>query len=294
MLKNIFNAIEYQSKVIRSHFLGDLPYRRKKYKKLFGRDLKINNPITLNEKINFRMIFQKNPLFTYMADKLAVRSYVSKAIGGQYLVPLLGVFEKLEYKSFDLLPESFVMKCNHDSGSTIICHDKSKMNKANIIRHFNRKLKENPYYKNREWQYKNITPKILAEEKIDVYNGKNKSTTPEMFRFHCFHGAPYIVEVDFTDETGEEFVNVYDVNWELQPFTISFKNTSYPIEKPMLFEKMINLSEILSTDFDYCRIDLMLAEDRIYFSEITFTPESGQLKISPLEWDAHLGKKWIL
>ncbi|MQC09041.1 ATP-grasp fold amidoligase family protein [Morganella morganii] len=294
MIKHSFKQLEYRFKVIRAQITSDKNYRKNKFKKLFGTELDLNPPNTLNEKINYRMIFQRNNFFTIVADKVAVRDYIELVLGKEYLIPVLSLHDNINMKDFDDLPQQFVMKCNHDSGSAIICYDKTKLNKDEVIRHFRRHLKKNPYYTNREWQYKNIKPKIIVEQLIDVFEGRSKDITPEMFRIHCFHGVPHYIEVDFTTTTGKEYSNIYNSEWQLQPFTLEFSNTPYIIQQPATFNKMLELARKIAVDFDYCRLDLMSGQEKIYFSEITLTPESGQLQFHPKEWDERLGKLWRL
>ena len=294
MLLSKLKMLEYQFKVFRTLFISDEEYRRKKFKKIFGKEVSLTSPKTLNDKINYRMVNQRSDFFTLVADKISVRDYVELAIGPDYLVPLLGVFEKPEEIEFSRLPLSFVMKCNHDSGSAIICNNKYDLDLENVMRHFKQHLKRNPYYTNREWQYKNIKPRILIEEKVELFRGKSRDTTPEMFRIHCFHGRPHFIEVDFTSGNGNEYVNIYNTEWELQPFTLGYANTPNPIDRSESFSKMLSLARKMAIDFDYCRLDFMASDDAIFFSEITLTPESGQLKFNPPEWDAKLGRLWVL
>ncbi|EMB2344123.1 glycosyl transferase [Klebsiella pneumoniae] len=294
MFKDKLKMLEYRFKVVRAKMVSDESYRKKKFKKLFGEELNLYPPRTLNEKINYRMIFQRDDFLTIVADKIAVRDYIEHTVGKKYIIPLLAVYDDIRTCNFSTLPDSFVMKCNHDSGSALIVHDKGKLNKKEVLRHFRCHLKRNPYYTNREWQYKNIRPQILVEPLIDVFEGRSKDTTPEMFRIHCFHGRPHFIEADFTTADGREFSNIYSPDWELQPFNLECINTPCPIEQPSTLSKMLELAGKIAVDFDYCRIDLMSGQENIYFSEITLTPESGQLKFHPAEWDEHLGKLWVL
>lgn len=292
MLKQRYKLIEYRFRALRTLFMSDEKYRRMKFRKIFNQELILSPPLTLNEKINYRMIFNRDDFLTIIADKIAVRDYVEMIVGDKHLVPLLAVFDKLSVCHLDGLPSSFVIKCNHDSGSSIICNEKNELNKSKVVSHFNRRLRMNPYYTNREWQYKNITPKILVERKLNVFEGKNQDVTPEMFRVHCFHRKPMYIEADFTCVNGREYVNVYDANWVLQPFTLGYGNSPYTIDRPRALDEILDLSAKLAVDLDYCRVDLMVEGERVYFSEITLTPESGQMKFSPAEWDLRLGCLW--
>jgi len=292
MLKQQYKLIEYKFRALRTLLVSDKYYRRKKFRKIFNKELNLSLPSTLNEKINYRMVYNRDFFLTIVADKIAVRDYVEMMVGDKYLIPLLAVFDRIRPRDFEALPDSFVIKCNHDSGSSIICHNKKEIDKKKLVGHFNRRLRMNPYYTNREWQYKNIKPQILVEKKLNVFEGKDQDVTPEMFRVHCFHKKPMYIEADFTCVNGREYVNIYDSEWVLQPFTLGYGNTPYDIERPRSLDDILDVSAELATDFDYCRVDLMVENERVYFSEITLTPESGQLKFSPAEWDLRLGCLW--
>ena len=292
MLKQIWKSIEYKYRALRTLIVSDENYRRRKFRKIFNQELNLSHPLTLNEKINYRMVFNRDCFLTILADKIAVRDYVKMMVGYQYLVPLYAALDKISLRDIDYFPDSFVIKCNHDSGSSIICHDKNEIDKRKLVSHFNRRLRMNPYYTNREWQYKNIQPKIMVERKLNVFEGKNQDFTPEMFRVHCFHKKPMYIEADFTCVNGREYVNIYDPGWVLQPFTLGYGNTPYNIDRPPSLDDILDISAKLATDLDYCRVDLMVENERVYFSEITLTPESGQLKFRPAEWDLRLGCLW--
>ena len=288
----IIKKIEYCGKVMRSFFVSDLRYRQSKYSREFNRVASIIMPASLNEKINHRMIYDHNPDFTLLADKVKVRDYVRDKIGEHYLVPLLGVYEKFDDIDIKLLPQKFVIKCTHDSGSAIICTNKNHFNFSKAKKKIEFCLRRNMYYATREWHYKNIKPAVICEKYIDLFLEKDKSVTPEIFRLHCFSGQVQFVEVDITDENKKEFVNVYNCSWQLLPFTVGYPTTDYPLEKPVKFAKLIALAEKLAEDIDYCRVDMYATDDEIYFSEITLAPCNGRIKIKPLSWDFRLGELW--
>lgn len=139
MLKQRYKLIEYKLRALRTFFVSDEKYRRMKFRKIFNQDLDLSQPLTLNEKINYRMVFNRDFFLTIIADKIAVRDYVEMMVGDKHLVPLLAVFDKIRPHDFEGLPDSFAIKCNHDSGSSIICHDKRQLNKKRVVDHFNRR-----------------------------------------------------------------------------------------------------------------------------------------------------------
>lgn len=277
-----------------NYFLkDDETFIRERYKNVFERELNLENPKTFNEKIQWRILKDKKDIYTNLADKYLVREYVKKKIGKEYLVKILGVYEKAEDIDYDKLPNKFVLKCNHDAGSTIICKDKLSFNKKEANKKLNFFLKRNFYYMTREWHYKNIKPLIICEEYIEIFKkDRNENLLPEDYKFHCFKGKIEIIEVQFERYGGKRKINVYDSEWNLLDFIMGYPNADYKIKKPLNFNKTKELSEKLSSDFDYCRVDFYLVEDKIYFGEITFTPCSGLDKYEPIEWDYKLGEMW--
>lgn len=148
------------------------------------------------------------------------------------------------------------------------------------------------YYKTREKHYKNIPAMILCEEYIDIFSAESISPQPEDYKIHCFHGKPEYLEIQFSRFSNERHINIYDKNWNLQPFLMGYKNTSFEVPKPKKLEEMLQLAEKLSSEFEYCRVDFYLVNDQIFFGEITFTPCNGMDQFIPYEWDYKFGEKW--
>lgn len=286
--------ISYLAKKVTACAVADSQFHASRLKRISGRDHDLRHPVTLSEKICHRMLYDRNPLYTLLADKLAVREYVHARTDQLRIAPLLGVYQRVEDIDFNSLPARFVLKCNHDSGSAVVCLDKDQLNVDAAINKLSLALKKNMYYATREWQYKDIAPVILCEKYIDVFTRGNKNQTSEMLRLHCFHGVAEVIEADFTDEGGNGYINVYNRAWQLQPYQMEYPNTPGAIPEPELLQQAIGASERLATGIDYCRIDLMPTEEGIYFSEITLSPRRGKLKIVPAEWDTRLGEMWRL
>lgn len=290
----VLKYTEYLIRKCRSYFMTDLNFHTAKLKKTSGITPDIKSPTTLSEKICHRLVYDHNNLYTMLADKLAVREYVASRTTRVKAVPLIGVYRSFSHIDFSTLPDQFVLKCNHDSGSTIICTNKDQFNYRQARKKLTLALKKNLYYTTREWQYKNITPVILCEPYVDLFNNADRNSTPEMLRIHCFHGVAHYAEADFTDDHGREFINVYDRHWNLQPFQMEYPNTPVAPGEPKLFREALLAAQELAKGLDYCRVDLMLKSDEIYFSEITLSPKRGKLRITPLEWDTKLGDIWQL
>lgn len=272
--------IEYLLRKCRTILTNDISFHADRLREISGTYPDLLNPVTLNEKICHRILFIHNPFYTLLADKLLVRQYVEKRTNLIKLIPLVGVYNRVDDIDFDKLPSKFVLKCNHDSGSAVICTDKTNIDPAKVKSKLKLSLKKNMYYTTREWQYKNIPPVILCEMYLDLFSSKHQNITPEMIRIHCFHGVACFIEADFTDSDGNEFINVYDRAWNLQPFQMEYPNTPLPVDEPESFHKSVIAAQDLAKEIDYCRVDLMLKGDDIYFSEITLSPKRGKLKIT--------------
>jgi len=285
---------EYLLRKCRKILSGDISFHAARLNKISGVYPDLLNPVTLNEKICHRLIFERNPFYTMLADKIAVREYVARNTRLVNIVPVIGVYNRVEDIDFDKLPGKFVLKCSHDTGSAIICTDRESFEPEKILNKLKLALKKNMYYTTREWQYKNISPVVICEMYVDLFSSNNKSVTPEMLRIHCFHGVACFIEADFTDEKGRGFINVYDRSWHLQPFQMEYPNTPTPVDEPESFHKSIIAAQQLAKEIDYCRVDLMLKGQDIYFSEITLSPKRGKLKITPAIWDTKLGGMWDL
>lgn len=293
MVDTRMKKAEYIIKKLRTFIISDKLYLANKFAKKLNYRPDFKTPKSFNEKVNFRMLRDKNPLYTQLADKLAVRSYISRTIGEEYLVPILATYRHVDEIDINALPEQFVLKCNHDSGSSVICRNKAKFDWQHAKNKLSFHLIKNLYYITRERHYKNISPQIICEQYIDLFANKKRKLVPETCRIHCFSGKPVYAEIDYTDESGEEFINIYDINWQLQPVTFGYPNMLEPVPEPPLFKEMLRLAEILVTPFDYCRADFLMSdENTLYFSELTFAPNAGRTEISPLSWDFKLGEHW--
>ena len=289
-----YEYFRYAMRVLRHYLRNNETYRIGKFKKDFGYKPNISTPETFNEKILYRMI---NPtqehLITQLADKLKARDYVKKI--NPHILPIIyGVFDEVDRIDINLFPEKFVLKCNHDSGSAIICTDKSTFDFENAKLQLFLHLKMNMYYKTREWQYKKIKPFVFCEEYIVSDCNICTGLTPDVFRFHCFDSDALYVEVELTDDN-TSYTNIYDDKWNLLNVRLNGrKNTPSVVQKPEKFNEAILVAESLSKGLDYCRIDLYLTSTKIYFSEFTFSPNNGREKFIPVDWDAIFGKNWHL
>ena len=238
--------LEYYFKQLRTLAQPDRVYLKNKFIRNLGYQPNFRHPMSLNEKINARMLFDRDPIYTRLADKISVREYVKEKIGEKYLVKILNTYRHPNEIELNTLPNRFVLKCNHDSGSTIICLDKSQFDLEMAKKKLNFHLKRNLYHVTREWHYKNISAQIICEEYIDLFDTQCPMI-PTTCRIHCFHGQPHYAEIDISDTKGCEYINVYDTQWQLQPFTLEDPNTPEYIEKPLQFDNML----IKPKEWDY-------------------------------------------
>ncbi len=270
--------------------MEDAEYLRRRFQALMGKPLDLANPRSFNEKLQWLKLHDRNPDYTIMADKIAVKDYVARKIGQEYCIPTLGVWEKPAAIDFDALPEKFVLKCNHNSGlGMCICRDKAVLDRKKTRKALAKGLREKYYLKNREWPYKNIRPRILAEAFLECPQGELAD-----YKIHCFHGQPRFILVcqDRFGATGltEDF---FTPQWEHMDLKRpGIPNAAKPIPAPGKLEEMLELAKQLSADIPFVRVDLYCVEDRIYFSELTFFPASGGKPFQPESWDEILGS-WL-
>ena len=265
--------------------LSDEKYLKLLFKSKLGYPLNLDNPQTFNEKLNWLKIHDRNPLYTTMVDKFEAKKYVASIIGDEYIIPTLGVWDRFEGIDFDKLPEQFVLKCTHGSGGSVIVRDKSKLNVEFARKELNRSLKTNYYLLGREWPYKNVIPRIIAEKYIEDENGELND-----YKFFCFGGKARFFKIDF-DRFIEHHANYYDVDGNLLPFGES----AYPpiptrnLTIPKNLKKMIELAEKLSQGMRFLRVDLFEIKGQIFFGELTFYPISGCGKYTDEKWDKKIG-----
>jgi len=271
-----------------SVIISDNVFLKLQYRLTTSMRLRLVNPVYFNEKIQWLKLHDRKPDYTQLADKYNVRKYISETIGEKYLFPLLGVFDSFEDISFDKLPNQFVIKCTHDSGSIVICQDKDKFNIDMANRIINKSLKHNYYYHGREWVYKNIIPRIIIEK----YMIDESATELKDYKIFCFNGHPKIIQVDFNRFTNHKR-NFYSLDWEFLSLELRYPaHREIIIEKPVNLSLMLQLAGKLSQGFPFLRVDFYSINQNIYFGELTFYPENGMGKFNTCEWDLLLGS-WI-
>lgn len=264
-------------------YLKILFYVRMRYR------LNLDNPKSFNEKLQWLKLYDRDPAYTSMVDKYAVRHYIKEKIGEEYLIPLLGVWNSFDEIDFNKLPNQFVLKCTHDSGGVVICKNKNNFNIEIARKKINKSLKRNFYFHTREWPYKDIEPKIICEQ----YMVDESEKELKDYKFMCFNGQTKCLFV-CKNRNSESGLNVdfYDMEWRPMPFERHYPNSGTSTPKPKTFNKMIELAEVLSKGIPFLRVDFYEVEGKIYFGELTFYPGSGYEEFTPKHYDYKLGS-WL-
>lgn len=272
--------------------LDDEKYLKKKFKIYMGKNLDLNNPSTYNEKLQWLKINDHNPEYIVMVDKYEVKQYVKNLIGEEYIIPTLGVWDKFEDIDFNILPNKFVLKCTHDSGGLVICTNKETLNKKAAKEKIQKCLKRNYYWSGREWPYKDVPKKIIAEKYITDAGEDNNENSVELkdYKFYCFNGEVKLCGI-YSDRNSNcsTKADYFDRNFNYVDLTWGYDHSRNKISKPEMYEEMIHIAEILAKDIPHVRVDLYCSGKRIYFGELTFYDGSGFDKIEPIDWDYKLG-----
>lgn len=267
-------------------------FSKRKYFQAFNRMPDLDNPSSFNEKTLWIATFYHNPLYTRCADKVLVREYLENKLGKEEADSLIckkyGIWETPEEIDFDSLPKSFVLKSNHASAQVILCSDKSQLNFDKVRKQLNKWLKTNYYYSVGEWQYKNIKPMIICEELLD--------SNIVDYRIFCFEGKPTYIKVTKhnSNSPGGYDYNMYYTNWDKTEFRMAQSYGDMDIEKPVCLDYMLELAEKLSSDFHFVRVDFFTVKEKVYFAELTFTPNSGREKYTDYNVDIEFGKMFDL
>lgn len=291
-LKSVFSLRKWagllRGSKLAEHFPDKL-FLRIEYYHYLGKYLNLQKPEGFNEKLQWLKLYDHNPMYTQMVDKVFAKDYVAEVIGEKYLIPTYGVWNSAEEIDFDQLPEQFVLKVTHDSGGVIICKKKSEFDRDRAIQKLTKSLKRKYYKVHREWPYKDIKPRVIAE----MYLEDSVSNELPDYKFMCFDGKVKCVFV-CTNRYSDKGLHVtfFDRNWDRMPFERRYPAECGAIAKPQNYDTMIEIAEKLTAGIPFARVDLYEIKGRIYFGEITFYPGSGYEEFTPEKWDYILGS-WI-
>ena len=279
----ILKKIKYAMRII-----PDRAYIQMYYFAHFKKFCNLKNPKTYNEKLNWLKLHDKNPIYTRIVDKFEAKEYVKDIIGDQYIIPTLGVWDNFDDIDFDELPQQFVLKCTHDSEGLVIVKDKDKLDKEMAKNKIESALKQNFFYIGREWPYKNVKPRIIAEKYMeDHIDGELRD-----YKFFCFDGEPKAMFVSSDRASDNVKFDYFDLNFNHLDIKQKYPHAEQPLRKPVTFEKMIELSKVLSKGFPHVRVDFYEVDGQLYFGELTFYHFSGFMPFEPNKWDKIFGD-WI-
>lgn len=271
-----------------SHIFSDKLFIQWKFRLCMGYTLDLDHPQTFNEKLQWLKLHDRKIEYTRMVDKAEVKKYVANIIGEDYLIPTLGVYDKPEDIDFDVLPNQFVLKTTHDSGGVFICRNKSTFDKESAIRKLKKRLKRNVFWYTREWPYKNVKPRIIAEKYIgDEINGELRD-----YKYFCFNGKvkALFIASDRMKKGEETKFDFFDENFNHLPFINGHPNAEVTPQKPVHFEEMKKLAGKLSNGIPHVRVDFYEVNNKVYFGEMTFFHWSGFTPFVPEVWDKKFGE----
>ena len=290
-MRTILNkAVAHLAEKEMFNWIRDRSYLKLIYWARLGKKLHLDPPQTFNEKLQWLKLYDRKPEHTMMVDKYEVKKYISEIIGEEYVIPTLGVWERFDDIDFGALPEQFVLKCTHDSGGLVICKNKSDLDITAAKNKIEQCFKKNYYYHAREWPYKNVNKRIIAEK----YMCSDDSSELTDYKIMCFNGKVKCI-FTCTDRYSEDGLKVtfFDRNWERMPFERHYPADPKYIAPPQSLKQMIELSEKIANNLLFARVDFYEIGGKPYFGEITFFPGSGMEEFTPDEWDLKLGN-WIL
>lgn len=255
-----------------------------------GYKLNLKKPQTFNEKLQWLKLYDRRPEYTTMVDKCAVKKYVANKIGEEYIIPTLGVWDKPEDIDFDELPNQFVLKTTHGGGGggVVICKDKLKLNRSEVVKKLKRSFTQDIYKSLREWPYKNVPKRILAEQ----YMEDNITHETRDYKIFNFNGVSKVVQMDY-NRFVKHMKKLYSSEWDEFDFEFHYptdKNAKF--DKPATLIEMLELAKKLSEDIPFLRTDFYCINGKTYFGELTFYPASGFGKFNPESYDEKLGS-WI-
>lgn len=286
MLKDIKSVRDFEDRLLRKLagvITNDSLYLKLRYRILFGRRLDLRDPRSFNEKLNWMKLHYHNPEQTVLADKIEAKKYVSECIGEQYVVRNLAVWERIGDIKFEQLPDSFILKCTHDSGNAWICTDKSSFKASEALKDIETRLQKNYYPSCREWVYKGIKPRVLAD--VLLNEGSNERLLD--YKFWCFSGVPKYMYITIKD--AHIFENFYDMDFNPVIIDHGFERHKPEFEKPVSFELMKQFAAKLSTGFPFVRVDFFEVSGHPYFGECTFYDWGGLQPFADYSQDLELG-----
>ena len=299
LLSNIGKAISHPFKAVKVLFdfflrkvarfiKSDETFIKLKWWATMDYPLHLDNPKSFNEKLQWLKLHDRKPVYTRMVDKADAKNYVRNIIGEDHIIPTLAIYDKIEDLAVDRLPKQFVLKCTHDSAGIVICKNKAKLDIEKAKKKLSAGLARNYFIYNREWPYKDVKPRIIAEKFMsdDEDSGDLKD-----YKFFCFNGKVKFFKIDFNRFNGHR-ANYYDINGNLLPYgeVICPPNQDHAVDVPNNINEMVNFAEKLSSGVPFLRVDFYSIHNIIYFGELTFYPASGFGQFLNKEQDFEIGE----
>ena len=298
----VSNRAQFCDSLVKNYlkFLPDKLYLLLRYRCRMGLWINWKSPQTFTEKLQWLKLYNRKNEYSLMVDKFAVKQYVSDIIGPDYIIPTLGIWDNTNNIDWDALPEQFVLKTTHGGGScgVVICRDKTNFNKQETIAKLNQSLKQDIYSDLREWPYKNVPRRIMAEQYIEP-SDYNDSVDLSDYKFFCFSGEPIYCQV-IRNRSTNETIDFYDMDWNHQEFVglvgldTCVVNGKNPVPRPSQLAKMVEICKSLSEGIPFVRIDMYVVTGNVFFGEMTFFPASGFGYFNPAYWNNKLGELLVL
>ena len=270
--------------------LSDKAFLKCQYYLHMGKRLNLSTPQTYNEKLNWLKLYDRRAIYSTLVDKYSVKEYVANIIGKDHIIPTIGVWESFDEIDFNALPKQFVLKTTHGGGNTgvVVCKDKNIFDVESARQKLNKSMQTNIYNTSREWPYKNVKRRIIAEEYIE------DTTIGELadYKFFCFDGEVKALFVGAERGSGDVKFDYYDSDFNHLDLVQFHPMSNHPLPKPKSFELMKELAGKLSKGFPHVRVDLYECNEKVYFGEITFYHHGGMVPFHPEVWDYTFGS-WI-
>lgn len=292
-IKNLFimtlKSFLYRVMYHLSPLFSDEFYIKKQFKYLLGYDVNLENPKTFQEKLQWLKLHDRKPIYTKMVDKYDAKEFIAEKVGKEFVIPTIGVYNSFDEIDFTTLPDSFVMKTTHDSGTVIVCHDKNALNKKEVQKFLSKRQHRNYYFTEREWPYKDVKPRIIIEKNINI-NGEDLSD----YKFYCFNGEPKALYITTNrGKIGGLKEDYYLIDGtHIDCTQIGYPNNEIQPKLPINFDRMKKLATDLSKGIPHLRVDFYEIDGQIFVGELTFSDGGGYALFTPEKYNRIFGE-WI-
>ena len=286
----LVRGLAWRARRVLADAVPDRVVLARRFKRIFGRRLDLRNPQTLNEKLHWMMLYYRPPLMSQLADKYAVRPYVAERVGPHILNELYGAWDRVGDIDFSRLPDTFVLKVNWGWRMNLFCRDRATFDVEAARRQLAAWMRRSHYWHNREWVYKDITPRIVCERLLTdpVWS------SPTEYAFHCFDGEPRFLRVTTDRASGKLGTDTFDLQWQKPPFAVNRADSGRITERPSNFDEMADCARRLSRGWPFVRVDFFGVEGRTIFQELSWHPAAGTSRFIPESYDRYWGDQLTL